>query len=305
MAFFVFMTILLFTGVIGLAKFGSTAKGKILVGVVALFLASFGTVFTSDFYVVAEAGEVVVYRDLFRGVLDRVDGVGFHFKLPIIQKAQKFIVRTQAYTMSIAAEEGSHYGDDSLQAKTSDGQDVWVDVTVFFRLEPEQTPNLWQSVGEDYVDVVIRPNTRGEVRLVIAGYTAEGLYSAEQRADAQQKMYEVLGPIFAEKGIILERVTLRNVNFTRAFSDAVEAKQVEFQGIQKALYELERIEIEKQQKIVEAQGDAEAIRLRGETLRANPAVIQYEFVQKMSPSVKWGILPGDTIPFLDFKNIME
>ncbi|OIP95666.1 hypothetical protein AUK40_05830 [Candidatus Wirthbacteria bacterium CG2_30_54_11] len=278
---------------------------KVTAGVIAFVVASIGSSFAADCYVVVQPGEVAVYSDLFRGVLDRTDGTGIHFKMPLIQKAKKFSIQTQAYTMSVATEEGTLYGDDSLQAKTSDGQDVWVDLTIFFHIDPQNAPNLWKSVGDSYVDTIIRPNTRGEVRLIISAFTAEGLYSAEKRTEAQGLMEDALSPIFSEKGITLERITLRNVNFTNEFSAAVEAKQVEYQKIQKATYELQRIEIEKQQKIVEAEGDAEAIRLRGETLKANPAVIQYEFVQKMAPNVSWGILPSGSVPFLDISTFIK
>ncbi|HNT30738.1 MAG TPA: prohibitin family protein [bacterium] len=305
MPFLIFLVVVaIFVPIVIKAK----GKGKgiaISTGLVAFILATFLSAFAADFYVVVEPGEVAVYRDLFKGVLNRVDGTGMHFKLPIIQKAKKFVIQTQAYTMSIASEEGAVRGDDSLQAKTSDGQDVWVDVTMFFHITPDEAPRLWQTVGDEYVDKIIRPNARGEVRLVVSGYTAEGLYSAEQRADAQKKMEESLTPILADKGITLERVTLRNVIFTQEFSDAVEAKQVAYQQIQKAEYDLERKEIEKQQMIVEAEGEAEAIRLRGETLKANPAVIQYEFVQKMSPDIQWGVLPSGSIPLLDLNALIN
>ncbi len=306
MLFFLFLALFALVFLPAIARLGrGKVTQKITFGILAFVVATIGTAFASDCYVVVQPGQVAVYNDLFRGVLDRTDGTGIHFKLPLIQKAKTFTTQTQAYTMSVVAEEGARYGDDSLQAKTSDGQDIWVDLTIFFHIDAEQAPNLWKSVGDNYVDTIIRPNTRGEIRLILSGYTAEDMYSALKRAEAQVKMEEALAPIFIEKGISLERITLRNVNFTTEFSAAVEAKQVEYQKIQKAQYELQRIEIEKQQKIVEAEGDAEAIRLRGETLKANPAVIQYEFVQKMAPNVSWGILPSGSVPFLDISTFIK
>jgi hypothetical protein len=53
------------------------------------------------------------------------------------------------------------------------------------------------------------------------------------------------------------------------------------------------------------EGDAEAIRLRGETLRANPQVIQYQFVEKMAPNIKWGVLPSGSIPLLDLSQLQN
>ena len=58
-----------------------------------------------------------------------------------------------------------------------------------------------------------------------------------------------------------------------------------------------------QKKIIEAQAEAEAIKLKGEMLKANPGVVQFEFVQKMAPDIKWGILPSDSLPLLDLKSL--
>lgn len=64
---------------------------------------------------------------------------------------------------------------------------------------------------------------------------------------------------------------------------------------------MQRIEIEKKQKITQAQGKAKAIRLIGEKLKENPAVIQCEFVQKMADSIEWGILPSGATLLLGLK----
>ena len=55
----------------------------------------------------------------------------------------------------------------------------------------------------------------------------------------------------------------------------------------------------KEKKIIEAEADAEAIRLKGASLRNNPEVIQFEFVQKMSPDINWGIIPDNILPLLN------
>jgi hypothetical protein len=73
------------------------------------------------------------------------------------------------------------------------------------------------------------------------------------------------------------------------------------QRIQKAEYQkLEAAEL-KQKKIIEAEADAEAIKLKGQSLRANPQVIQFEFVQKMAPDINWGILPDSIVPLINLQ----
>jgi hypothetical protein len=58
---------------------------------------------------------------------------------------------------------------------------------------------------------------------------------------------------------------------------------------------LQREKLEKERKIIEAQGEAEAIRLKGQVLATNPALIQYEYVQKITPGIQTIITDGKSI----------
>ena len=98
MAFFVFIITFVAVFAIGIAKFrDSSIFAKVGTGIIAFLLATTISLFTSDFYVVVEEGEVAVYRDLFNGVLDRVDGTGLHLKIPLIQKAEIFNKQTKLF----------------------------------------------------------------------------------------------------------------------------------------------------------------------------------------------------------------
>ena len=97
----------------------------------------------------------------------------------------------------------------------------------------------------------------------------------------------------------MEKVLLRHIAFSPQYAQAIEEKQVAEQKIQKA--EFQRLEAEKlkEKKIIEAEADAEAIRLKGESLRRSPEVIQFEFVQKMADDINWGVLPDSILPMLN------
>ncbi|MBI4653289.1 prohibitin family protein [Candidatus Kuenenbacteria bacterium] len=269
----------------------------IIVGIIALIL-----IFNS--FVVVSGGHIACIYDIGRGILEKNLLPGLHLKIPFWQTAKEFNTRTQAFTMSSSEENAMILGekDDSMEAPTSDGQQVTIDVTVLFHLDSNKVNELWQNIGEDYVQKIVKPISRSQIRIVISRYTAIDIYS-EKRAEAVKKMTEEIKPMFAEKGIILEEVLLRKVTFTPEYAKSIEEKQIAEQRIKKAKYDLERIEVEKKQKIVTAQGEAESIRLKGEMLRANPQTIQYEFVQKMAENVKWGFLPASSLPMIDLKSL--
>ncbi|MBN2096019.1 prohibitin family protein [Candidatus Peregrinibacteria bacterium] len=270
-------------------------KGKNLIGI-AIAIVVFLIIL--DGLVSVPPGHVGIIYDRGRGVLAKELPEGLHLKIPFWQVSYLMDVRTQEYTMSVSPGEGAIYSDDSMTAPTADGQTVKVDATVLFHVDRDKAAELFQSVGPDYIQKIVRTISRSQIRAVIANYSAIDVY-AKKRAEAEVKINEVIKKLFAEKDIILESVLLRHIAFSPEYASAIEEKQVAEQKIQKA--EFQRLEAEKlkEKKIIEAEADAEAIRLKGETLRANPQVIQYEFVQKMAPDINWGVLPDDILPMLN------
>jgi len=270
-------------------------KGKNLIGIIVAIVVF---LIILDGLVSVPPGHVGIIYDRGRGVLEKELPEGLHLKVPFWQVSYLMDVRTQEYTMSVAAGEGAIYSDDSMTAPTADGQTVKVDSTVLFHVDRDKAAELFQSVGPDYIQKIVRTISRSQIRAVIANYSAIDVY-AKKRAEAEDKINEVIKTLFADKDIILERVLLRHIAFSTEYASAIEEKQVAEQKIQKAEFQRQEAEKLKEKKIIEAEADAEAIRLKGETLRANPQVIQYEFVQKMAPDINWGVLPDDILPMLN------
>ena len=244
-------------------------------------------------------GHVGIIYDRGRGVLTENElPEGLHLKIPFWQVSYLTDVRTQEYTMSIAPGEGAIYSDDSMTAPTSDGQTVTVDSTVLFHVDRDKAADLFQAVGPDYIQKIVRTISRSQIRAVIANYSAIDVY-AKKREEAEDKINEVIKELFAEKNIILETVLLRHIAFSTQYATAIEEKQVAEQKIQKAEFQRQEAEKLKEKKIIEAEADAKAIELKGITLKKYPQVIQFEFVQKMASDINWGIMPDSIVPLLN------
>ena len=243
-------------------------------------------------------GHVGIIYDRGRGVLEKELPEGLHLKIPFWQVSYLTDVRTQEYTMSVAPGEGAIWSDDSMTAPTADGQTVTVDSTVLFHVDRSKAAELFQSVGPDYVQKIVRTIARSQIRGQIAEYTAIDVY-AKKRDEAEQKINERIMELYAEKDIILEKVLLRHIAFSEEYASAIEEKQVAEQKIQKAEYQRQEAEKLKEKKIIEAEADAEAIRLKGISLRNYPQVIEFEFVQKMADDINWGVLPDNVLPMLN------
>jgi len=245
-------------------------------------------------------GHVAVIYDRGIGVLEESYPPGLHFKIPFWQVSQLMDTRLQTYTMSIAPKEGQQMGDDSIESLTQDGQTVLVDITIQYLIDPQDASWMYNQIGVDYIEKVVRPGVRNVARDVITGYDSTKLFTQKTRTEAQKLMKDKLKVLYAKNRVNLDDLLLRNIKFSDAYLQAIEAKQVAQQKIQKAEYERQEAEKIKEKKIIEAEAEAEAIRLKGEMLKKNPQVIQFEFVQKVSPDVKWGILPDNIIPMMDF-----
>jgi regulator of protease activity HflC (stomatin/prohibitin superfamily) len=239
-------------------------------------------------------GYVGVVYDRGRGVLATPYKEGLHFAIPFWQSIIMIDSRIQEYTMSIAPDEGALKRDDSLDAPTSDGQQVKVDATVIFRVDPQKTPDLIRVIGIDYVDKLIRPYSRSQIRMVISRYTAPAIYS-EKRQEAEATMTKELAEMLSPKYIIIDKVLLRTVEFSAEYSKAIEQKVIAEQKVKQAEFEVKEATQRAQAKIAEAKGLAEAQALQKASLTQE--YLQLEAIKKWN-----GILPqvaGGAAPFIN------
>jgi prohibitin 2 len=260
-----------------------------------------------DGFVNVPPGNVGVISDKGRGVLPDELGVGLHLKIPFWQTATIMNTQMQVYTMSISNQEGQIQGDDSVEALTKDGQRVNVDMTVQYMIDAKKADLIYSEIGDLYQlqQKVIRPPVRNIVRQVITGYESKQLFDNESRQKASEEIEKLIREKYAQDYVILRSSLVRNVRFSDIYLNAIEEKQVAEQKIQKAEFEKQEAEIKKEKTIIEAEAEAESIKLKGESLRENPEVIQLQFVEKMAPQINWGILPDGALPLIDLKSLQQ
>jgi regulator of protease activity HflC (stomatin/prohibitin superfamily) len=178
---------------------------------------------------------------------------------------------------------------------TSDGQQVGIDISVRFHPERSRIFSLHQKVGADYINKVIRPAVRSRTRTVIAARTVADVYTLK-REEVETEIAKRLKEDLAKSDIVLEEVLLRDVKFSAPYAKAIEDKQIAQQNSQRMFYVLQQAEKEKQQRILEAQGDARSIELKGQAIAQNSRVVQYEYARKIAPNVGVIITDGKTLP---------
>jgi len=265
--------------------------------VIALFL---GLVFFS--ITTIDAGHVGVY-DLWGKVDDQEYQPGLHFKNPLASIKQ-MSVKTQEYTMTYTQGEGAKHGSDVISSLTKEGLSVDLDMTILYRLNPEYASDIYQTVGTDYVNVIVRPQIRTVIREVVAKYEAKQLYSEDRQAVALE-IAENLEPELLTRGIILERVLIRHIQLPAQLTTSIEDKLVAEQNAEKYVFVLQQEEREAERKIIEAQGIKNSTMIVQEGLASSPEYLTYLWLQKLEnhESVVYVMEGNMGLPI--FKNIDE
>lgn len=177
----------------------------------------------------------------FGKVEDYTLEAGFHFKSPF----QKIILMDNR-------EQKKEF---ATQAFSSDIQQVDITGSINYAINKSTAMTLFKEVGTDYFTKLINPRMMENTKAVFSKYTAENLVSA--REELSTKIRDIMSQEMERYGITIISVSIENVDFTDAFTDAVEAKQV---AAQKKL----QAEIEQEQKTMETEQQAQRQKIEAE-----------------------------------------
>ncbi len=228
-----------------------------------------------------------------------VSGEGVVFLPPLIYSIYIYDMRRQEYTMSSGEEKNRRVkSDETLWSPTKEGLSVGIDLTVWYRINPDQLVDVHRLIGPTYKEKVIKPAVRSVTRHVISKYSIMEVYS-ERRKDIEDEIFATLKGLLEKDGFIIEGVVLRDVHFTPDFAQSIEQKQIAQQDAERMNYVLEKEQKEAQRKKIEAQGKAEAIRIVSQQLKHNPEYITYLYVDKLSDDVQVIVSDQSTILNLD------
>jgi len=167
----------------------------VVVAVVAILLSlvSAGLVF------VQPEERAVVISALADGIRQEALQPGLNWVVPFFETVKPYPISRQTYTMSIAPNEGQLQGDDSITARTLDGQEVLIDASVIFAIDPSEVVKVHIDWQDRYIDELIRPQSRGTIRDAISQYRVEEVVSSK-RDEMIQKISDALAKKLAEMG---------------------------------------------------------------------------------------------------------
>ncbi|HAQ19637.1 MAG TPA: band 7 protein [Prolixibacteraceae bacterium] len=226
-----------------------------------------------------EPGDVGVQK-LFGKVNKNVLESGLNIINPLVEVVT-FDVRTQNYTMSGVQDEGQQAGDDAIRVLSADGLEVIIDLTVLYKVIPNEAPRILSEIGTDYRNVIVRPICRTKIRDNAVYYDAIALYSTK-RDEFQARIFKTIESDFTSRGLILEQLLVRNITLPESVKATIESKINAEQEAQKMTFVLQKETQEAERKRVEAQGIADYQKILSTGL--SDKLLQYEMIKAIATS---------------------
>jgi regulator of protease activity HflC (stomatin/prohibitin superfamily) len=303
------------------------ATGFVIGAIVAALVLT--TISAGLVFIQPEERGIVISAVAAKGYRDTILQPGLRWVIPFAENVIIYPISRQTYTMSIAPEEGQIRGDDSVAARTSDGQEVLIDASVIFAINPDRVIDVHIAWQTRYDRDLVRPLARGIIRDEASQYRVDEIVSAK-RIELIEGISENMTKKFEENGLVLVDFVLRNIQFSTEYAASVEQKQIAEQLAQQAAFTVQQREQEAEQareiargqadaveinaqgaanalviqakaeaeaRLVKAEAEAQALEMIAAALRDHPEVLTFEYISKLAPGIQVMLLPSDN-PFL-------
>ena len=304
---------------------GSITVGAILVIVLLVFFTGMTKV---------PAGYVGVVYDMRKGVAEDTLRQGWHWVGPMKETTLFSVGIEQSYLTS--GENGDSKNDDSFEVPSSDGKGLIVDLTFTYRYDTDSVPNIFTRFkgrsGKEIRDEFVKPNIISWTKEVTAKYPVTEILG-DERANLNIALTEYISKKFEQYGIIVDNVSLINIDADAETRAAVQQKVTAQQNLELAQIEQktanvqankdkevaliaaeqekEVAEINAQKAKIKAEGEAEAIKIRADAeAEANkkiadsltPSLIEKEKIDKWDGGLP--VISGSGSSIVDVGSIL-
>lgn len=198
----------------------------------------------------------VIFRTFGSGinVNEKPMGEGFHFIAPW----------NKVFIYSIKLKERA----EEMLVLSSNGLEIKVDVSTWFRPLPDKLPYLVKEISMDYEGTIVIPAMRSAARSVIGRYTPEEIYSTKRDA-IQDEIFSETQRILEQRYIAVDRALIRSVILPETIKKAIESKLEQEQLALEYQFKLERAKKEAERQGIAAEGEAVANKIINSSLTDN------------------------------------
>lgn len=144
---------------------------------------------------------------------------------------------------------------ETMDVPSKEGLTVKLEVSILFHMNPDKAAEIYKSVGENYISVILEPQFRSVSRGVTAMFEAKALYTSA-REELSKLITEDMEMLVAPRGITVEVTPLRSITLPDKLSGSIEQKLQAEQESQQMEFVLTKAKQEADRKSIEATGIA-------------------------------------------------
>lgn len=293
-------------------------KSGLIIITAFLFALIFSLVSMGMVFIEPQERGIVISAVSPQGYREQALQPGLQWIIPGLENVKRYPISKQSYTMSIAPSEGQITGDDSITARTADGQQIFVDASVIYSINPTEVIKVHIEWQDRYGDGLVRPVARAVIRDAVSQFGVEEVYSSK-RDELTQMISVNMAQKLSENGLVMDQFLLRNITFSEEYAASVEQKQIAEQQAQQAKFVVEQKKQEAEQarqtaqgladaavikakgeaeaRLIEAEAESKALLLIADAVKDRPDLLTYQYITRLAPNIQTMLLPADS-PFL-------
>jgi len=250
---------------------------------ITIFITLFVLVTFFDSFTTIKSGEVGL-KERFGKITETSLKEGINFKVPYIENIRKVNIKVQKAELN-------------TESSSKDLQTITTKLAVNYRVESDKATQLYKNVGNNYEETILIPAIQESIKAVISQYTAEQTITI--RNEVSDKCLDEIQNKVGKYGIAIDDFNIIDLDFSAAYNQAIEEKQVAEQKVLTAQQELQKTKIDAEKKIVEAEATKKANELLKQTL--TDEVIAKQFIDKWNGQLPSTYAGNDILGIFNIK----
>jgi len=252
-----------------------------------------------------DVGEVVIIRNLGGQLVGTTEEAGFHLKAPW-QDTIDYDIRNNIINLyrddEYSYDNGTAHGAE-VTVYDKSGAQANVDVQVIYSLDPNAAIDLYTKYQEqeNFIQISAVNNVRDAARNVSGQFTTIEMLNA--RENYAKAIYDKLSADWDKIGLHVEEVNVQDVRYNKEIVDAYNAAQTTEISKVKELNQQEAEKVKMDTEVMKAQKEAEANKIRSDSL--TPEILQQEYIEALKNGNIVYVVPEGSTPIVNLDKKAE